>query len=498
MAIPEPPPFDPAASAADEVRREPRSLEAEQAVLGGLLVSNDAFDKVIDRLSEDDFYKKDHRLIYAAIADLNQDNQPCDALTVAERLKNKGYVDGMLAYLAQLAQAASSAANIVAYADIVSEKSIRRRLIRQSVDIADQAYKVDKSGKELLEYADKNIFELLQKHIGQQPIVDLSVAGERSYERIAQLHEQGGGLTGLSTGFSTIDSQTLGLQKGDLIIIAGRPSMGKTSLLLNLIEYIAMDKNHSGTIAFFSMEMQAEQLALRFLSSLSGIDQLNLRRGKLEDNEWPRLGSAYKMLSDFGKKVFIDDSATLNPGRLRARTRSLVRERGELALIAVDYLQMMTSDSSRHDNRTLEISEISRSLKSLAREMNVPLIALSQLSRAVEQRADKRPIMSDLRESGAIEQDADVIIFIYRDDVYDKEDGQAMQQAKDMPVKAEIHVAKQRNGPQFMRQLMFTKSIMKFSTPIDEDRIPSYDKNEYMAGSQPVDIDDITMPPGVE
>lgn len=496
MAASKPPLAGNKYSSVEEVRREPYSLEAEQAVLGALLVSDAAFDRVADRLHEDDFYHKDHRLIYAAVTALSQDKQPCDVLTVAERLKSEGSADGMIGYLAELAQAASSAANVIAYADIVSEKSIRRQLIRKSVDIAEQAYKIEKSGKELLELADKSIFELLQKKINQRSVLDLSIAGERSYQLITKLHEQGGGLTGLPTGFTSIDDQTLGLQKGDLIIIAGRPSMGKTSLLLNIIEYIAMHDDHSGAIAFFSMEMQAEQLALRFFSSLSDIDQLSLRRGKIKDNEWPRLRSAYKLLSGFGRQVFIDDSATLNPTHMRARVRSLLREKGELSLIAIDYLQMMSPDSSRGENRVLEISEISRALKSLAREMNVPVIALSQLSRAVEQRPDKRPVMSDLRESGAIEQDADVIMFIYREDAYKNRDGKSKhpRQSKSMPVKAEIHVAKQRNGPQFVRDLMFKSSTMKFYTPIGEERVPDHGSDDYKAINQLADVEDFTIP----
>lgn len=493
MALSESPPFLSEDPEFNEVRREPYSLEAEQAVLGGLLLSQEAYDKVAECLVKDDFHSKNHRLIYDAIAALNQENQACDAVTVAEYLKNKGHADGMIAYLAELAQAAASATNVVAYANIVSEKSVRRQLIRKSADIADQAYKTEMPGHDLLEYADKSIFELLQKNAGRSPPLDLSAASERSYKLINELHDKGGGLTGLPTGFQEIDRQTLGLQKGDLIIIAGRPSMGKTSFLLNIIEYVIMHDSRPETVALFSMEMKAEQLALRMLSSLSDINQLNLRRGRLEDEDRPRLRTAYKQLSQVGQQVFIDDGALLNPTRLRARVRGLMRERERLSLIAVDYLQMMSPDLARKENRVLEISEISRSLKGLAREMDVPLIALSQLSRAVEQRSDKRPVMSDLRESGAIEQDADVIMFIYRDDVYESKSKPDSHSGSNR-VEAEINIAKQRNGPQFMTKLMFKKSTMKFQALIPDERIPSYGEDAYIPGDMRAGFDDAVMP----
>ncbi len=415
----------------------PHSVEAEQSVLGGLLLDADAWDRVADIVGESDFYRRDHRLAFAVMRELRERGEPVDVVTVSQRLESNGQLDdvGGLAYLGELARNTPSAANIVAYANIVRDRAVLRELIRVGGEIAGTAFQPEGRGAaELLDEAEQRVFELAERDgrggTSFAPIKD--VLG-RVMDRIDLLYQRESSITGVSTGFNDLDEKTSGLQSGDLIIVAGRPSMGKTSFAMNIVEHAGIKSEQP--VAVFSMEMPAEQLTMRMLSSLGRIDQGRLRTGRLDDDDWPRLTSTLNMLS--GTPIFIDDTPALSPAELRARCRRLKREHG-LGLVMVDYLQLMQVPGSK-ENRTAEISEISRGLKALAKELAVPVIALSQLNRSLESRTDKRPVMSDLRESGAIEQDADVILFIYRDEVY----------RDDSPDKgkAEIIIGKQRNGP---------------------------------------------------
>ena len=449
------------APSAESLRTPPYSLEAEQAVLGGLMLENPTWDQVADILNEDDFHLFDHRIVFRAIADLAYQNQPFDVVTLAEKIKHSKDSSGInskniTAYIATLAKETPTAANIGAYAEIVREKSVLRQLASTGTDIAGSAYQTQgMNSKELLDIAEKKIFEIgdhgARKIGGFQGMKELL---KTTVERIDELFERGDAITGTATGFDQFDENTSGLQKGDLIIVAGRPSMGKTSLAMNMAEYAVIQKQEC--VAIFSMEMPSHQLTMRMLSSIGRINQQHIRTGKLTDEDWPRLTSAVSMLSE--SKLFIDDSPALSPTEIRARARRLKREHG-LSLIIIDYLQLMQITGS-NENRTNDVSEISRSLKALAKELDVPVIALSQLNRSLESRPDKRPVMSDLRESGAIEQDADLIVFIYRDEVYNEE----------TPDKgtAEIIVAKQRNGPIFKTRLTFLGQFTRFENFIPE------------------------------
>ena len=458
-----PPPFDDdiiAVSSATSVddpqvaklRVPPHSREAEQAVIGGLLLDNGSWDKVVERIAEQDFYRKDHQLIFGAIVALVNEGQPFDVVTLSEWLASRNELGeaGGLAYLGDLAANTPSAANIAAYADIVRERSVLRDMIRTGTEIAGTAFNPEgRSASELLEQAEKLIFQMAER--GQKTgegFVAIKDVLTTVMERIDELYQRTDPITGVSSGFNELDERTSGLQSGDLIIVAGRPSMGKTSFAMNIAEDAAVASGLP--VAVFSMEMPAEALTMRMLSSLGRIDQLRVRTGKLHDDDWPRLTSALTLLAD--TKVFIDDTPALTPTEMRSRCRRLKREHG-LGMVVVDYLQLMQVAGSS-ENRTNEISEISRSLKALAKEMGVPVIALSQLNRSLEQRQDKRPVMSDLRESGAIEQDADLILFIYRDEVYNE----------NSPEKgvAEIIIAKQRNGPIGKIKLTFLGHITKF------------------------------------
>jgi len=423
---------------ADQLRVPPHSIQAEQAVLGGLMLDNEAWDKIADKVSEEDFYRREHKLIFSAIKLLAQQEQPFDVITLSERLEKTGELEGAvsLGYLATLASNTPSAANIVAYTRIVHEKSVLRQLAHVGTEIAASAYESDgKEPEQLLEFAEQQVFQIAEQgNRGKAGFAPIKSLLSDAVERIELLFQGDGGLTGVTTGYRDLDEMTSGLQPSDLIIIAGRPSMGKTSFAMNLAETVAIREKKP--VAVFSMEMPGVQLAMRMMSSLGRIDQSKVRTGKLEDDQWPRLTSAVNLLAE--APMFIDDTPALTPIELRARARRLTREHGQLGLIVIDYLQLMQSPSSG-ENRTAEISEISRSLKGLAKELNVPVIALSQLNRNLEQRPNKRPVMSDLRESGSIEQDADVIMFIYRNEVYNE----------DSPDKgkAEIIIGKQRNGP---------------------------------------------------
>ena len=436
----------------DSLKVPPHSQQAEQAVLGGLMLDNAAWDKVADRVSDEDFYRRDHRLIFQAIASLADSNSPFDAVTLSEWLEKNQRLDdaGGLATLGSLVQTTPSAANIQAYADIVRERSILRQLITVGNEIAGSAYVPEgRSSAELLEQAEQQVFQIAEHgRRGKRGFRKIQSLLGAAVDRIDQLFQQDEPITGVSTGFTDLDEMTAGLQPSDLIIVAGRPSMGKTTLAMNFAENAAI--KHQLPVAIFSMEMPGEQLALRMLSSLGHIDQHKIRTGKLDDDDWPRLTSAVSLLDS--APLYIDDTPALSPTEMRARARRLKREH-DLGMIVIDYLQLMQVPGTS-ENRTNEISEISRNLKALAKELNVPVVALSQLNRGLEQRTDKRPVMSDLRESGAIEQDADVIVFIYRDEVYNE----------DSPQKgiAEIIIGKQRNGPIGSRFLTFRGQFTRF------------------------------------
>jgi len=443
----------------DGVRVPPHSVEAEQAVLGGLMLDNSAWDAVADRITAEDFYRRDHQLIFAAIADLAARNEPLDAVTLAEQLERNNQLEesGGLDYLATLARETPSAANIRSYADIVRERAQLRRLISVGGEITTNAFNTEgRSVTELIDDAERRVFEIAESGrktgSGFVPIRDL--LGDM-IDKLDMLHQNQGQLTGVSTGFTELDRMTAGLQPGDLVIVAGRPSMGKTSFALNIGENAALGRKQV-PVAIFSMEMSRDQLGLRMISSLGRINQSHLRTGNFGDEEWSRINGAINMMKT--APIYIDDTGALTPTEVRARARRLKREHG-LGLVIVDYLQLMQVPGNK-ENRATEISEISRSLKALAKELSVPVIALSQLNRSVEQRTDKKPVMSDLRESGAIEQDADVIMMIYREEVYDSNTTR-----KGI---ADIIITKQRNGPTGEVSLTFLGEYTKFENLVAE------------------------------
>jgi replicative DNA helicase len=442
----------------DEVARlrvPPHSIEAEQSVLGGLMLDNSTWDRAADLLTDGDFYRFEHRAIYEAIGRLVQANKPADVITVFEQLQSLGRAEecGGLAYLNALAQSVPSAANLRRYAEIVRERAILRKLIEASDDIATQAFNPQgRAVTQILDEAESQIFKIGEEgqrtRQGFQPMDQLVMA---LIDRVTELAENGADdVTGVRTGFYELDRMTAGFQPGDLIVLAARPSMGKTALALNIAENVAVAEGLPAVV--FSMEMGASQLALRMVGSLGRIDQSGLRTGRLRDDEWGRLTEAVDKLSK--ASIFIDETPALSPAELRARARRQARVCGKLGLIVVDYLQLMSGSSRSEENRATELGEISRGLKALAKELQCPVLALSQLNRSVESRNDKRPMMSDLRESGAIEQDADVIMFIYRDEYYNKDSKE--------PGVAEIIIAKQRNGPVGTSKLMFLKPLTKF------------------------------------
>jgi replicative DNA helicase len=422
----------------DPLRRPPHSVEAEQSIIGGLMLDNQVWDKISTKLCEADFYRTEHRILFRAISGLSKKDQPFDVVTLLDTLKSHNELDdaGGEAYLFELANNTPSVANVNAYADIVREKSVQRQLIGVATEIADAAYNPEgREVPELLDMAETKVFAIGEQTGGDGGPENIKSILVRTVEKIDALYHNGDALTGAATGLSDLDKMTSGLQPSDLIIVAGRPSMGKTTLVMNMAEHVAIQSKKP--VIVYSMEMPSDSLAMRMMSSLGRIDQHKIRTGKLDDDDWPRVTSAVHMLSE--ASLFIDDTPALSPSEMRARSRRVAKEHGSVGLIVVDYLQLMKVPGFNAENRTAEISEISRSLKSLAKELQTPVIALSQLNRSLEQRADKRPVMSDLRESGAIEQDADLICFIYRDEVYNE----------DSPDKgtAEIIVAKQRNGP---------------------------------------------------
>jgi replicative DNA helicase len=439
----------------DALKVPPHSLEAEQSVLGGLLLDNETWDRVGERVVAQDFYSRSHRITFETIAALIELGNPVDLITLSEALENEQRLDdaGGFAYLAEMMKNTPSAANITAYADIVRERAVTREMISVANEIAEAGY--DPQGRpsaELLDFAETKIFAIAEQRANKsEGPENITSVLEKTVDRIEQLcSAPNGGVTGVSSGFGDLDKMTAGFQKSDLIIVAARPSMGKTTFAMNIAENAAMTEDKPALI--FSLEMPAEQLMMRMLASLGRIDQTKIRTGQLGDEDWARLSSTMGLLIDKGK-MFIDDAAGLTPTDVRSRARRIARDHGGISMIMIDYLQLMRAPQFS-DNRTLEIAEISRSLKALAKELQVPVVALSQLNRSLEQRSDKRPINSDLRESGSIEQDADLIMFIYRDEVYHDD-----SEFKGM---AEIIIGKQRNGPIGRVPLTFQGQFSRF------------------------------------
>ena len=445
------------------LRVPPQSIEAEQSVLGGLLLDNGAWDRAADVVTEADFYRFEHKIIFGAIGALIGASKPADVITVYEHLQMAGKAEdsGGLAYLNALAQSVPSAANMRRYSEIVRERAILRKLIAASDEIATNAFNPQgRAVTQILDEAEGKIFKIGEEgNRNKQGFQSMDVLAVQLIDRVTELAENGAeDVTGVRTGFYDLDRNTAGLQPGDLIILAARPSMGKTAFALNIAENVSV--NEGLPVVVFSMEMGAAQLALRMVGSQGRIDQQHLRTGRLDNDEWGRLTEAVERLSK--SSVFIDETPALTGPELRARARRQARQCGRLGLIVIDYLQLMSGSGSDNENRATEIGEISRGLKALAKELHCPVIALSQLNRSVETRPDKRPMMSDLRESGAIEQDADIIMFIYRDEYYTKDECKE-------PGVAEIIIAKQRNGPVGTVKLMFQRMHTKF-----ENLAPGY------------------------
>ena len=442
----------------DELRIPPHSVEAEQAVLGGLMLDSNAWDAVADIISASDFYRRDHKLIFEAIVEVAEIRGSCDAVTISENLERKGRLEeiGGLAYLGTIARDTPSAANVRAYAEIIRERSTLRQLVTAGNEIAAAA--IDGRGRpasELVDEAERRVFEIAERGSrGKLGFVAVRDLLPQTIDRLDLLHQSPGDVRGVPTGFTQLDRKTTGLQPGDLIVIAGRPSMGKTTLAMNIAENAAIAKGVPAAI--FSMEMSSEQLVNRLVSSLGRVNQTHLRTGNFSDEDWSRIQGAMSQLSS--AKIFVDESPALTPTEVRARARRLKREH-DIGLIVVDYLQLMQVSGTK-ENRATEISEISRGLKALAKELRVPVVALSQLNRAVEQRTDKRPVMSDLRESGAIEQDSDLILLIYREEVYDPNTTRRGV--------ADIIIAKQRNGPIGEIQLTFLGEYTRFENLVAE------------------------------
>lgn len=452
----------------------PYSTEAEKAVLGGIMLKNETWDIISGLVKEEDFHKEEHRLIYRTIHDLQDAGKPIDVITVQEAIEGNGDLPKLINsggkdYLTLLAKETPSVANIQSYADIIKQRSNLRRLIITADNISKIAKESDASGSDkIIDEAEESILSLrddLNRSAGPQEVKDLLGP---VYADIQEISESGSPLIGLSTGFTAIDDLTLGFQKSDLIIIAARPSMGKTAFAFNIAENVARQTDQ--TVLIFSMEMSSDQVVRRFISSISNIDLQRLMRGQLADTDWQGIDKALSVLSK--KKILLDDTPALSPSEVKARARRVKRESGDLAMIVVDYLQLMQVPG-KGENRVTEISEISRSLKALAKELNIPVVAISQLNRAVDSRPNKRPILSDLRDSGAIEQDADVIAFLYRHFYYDKSD-------LDARGKAEVNIAKQRNGPTKAIEVAFLENTATFQNLAQIDRPPprNYDEED--------------------
>ena len=438
-------------------------------MLGALMLNNDAWFDVADVVSSSDFYRPQHQIVYEAMAALSRDSHPLDVVTISEALQARGLLEkaGGIAYLAELVEGTPGASNAAAYARIVRDRSTIRKLIAVASRITERAFMPEgKTDEELLDLAEQEVFEIAEERTKNDGPLEVNPLLDGAVKRLKDLARNKGDITGLPTGFADLDRYTAGFQQSDLVIVAGRPSMGKTSLAMNIVEH-AIINNEAPTLVF-SLEMPADQLVMRMLSSLARIDFSRMRTGDLDEKDWDRFTGAVGQLRD--KPLHIDDSATLTANDMRARARRIARQHKSLGLIVVDYLQLMRG-SGQPENRTTEISEISRSLKALAKEMRCPVIAAAQLNRALETRTNKRPIMADLRESGAIEQDADVILFIYRDEVYNEE-------TEDKGL-AEIIIGKQRNGPIGTVKLSFLNQLTRFEDHIDSDRYdnipPAYD-----------------------
>lgn len=454
-------------SQVESLKVPPHSIEAEQSVLGGLMLNNQAFDRVAELVVAKDFYTRAHKLIFEAMEKLEESAQPLDLVTVSEALEKNNQLEsvGGFAYLGEIAKNTPSAANIDAYASIVRERAVVREMIGVANDIAEAGFNPEgRDSHELLDLAESKVFKIAEQRTksneGPQKLHSIL---EKTVDKIDELYRSPqDGVTGVSTGYADLDKMTAGLQPSDLIIVAARPSMGKTTFAMNLAEHAAMTSDKPALI--FSLEMPADQIMMRMLASLGRINQTRIRTGQLEDDDWARLSSTIALLNEKGK-MYVDDASGLTPTDVRSRARRIAREHGGLSMIMVDYLQLMRVPSLT-DNRTLEIAEISRSLKALAKELQCPVIALSQLNRTLEQRADKRPINSDLRESGSIEQDADLIMFIYRDEVYNE----------DSPDKgtAEIIIGKQRNGPIGKVRLTFQGQFSRFDSYAGPDKGDDY------------------------
>jgi replicative DNA helicase len=423
----------------EQLKIPPHSIEAEQSVLGSMMIAPDSWDKVAEIVVEDDFYNRSHRTIFGAIIKLLSNNHSVDTVTVKDTLAQNGQLEeaGGFAYLIELAKNTPSAANVTAYANVIRERAVVRELIGVAHDIADVGYNPEgRNSADILDLAETKVFEIAEKRTGEnEGPKDVTTVLTKTVNRLDELVKQGLSITGVSTGYTDLDEKTSGLQRSDLIIVAARPSMGKTTFAMNLCENAMMLQDKP--VLVFSLEMPAEQIMMRMLASLSRVNQTHIRTAQLDDEEWARMSGTIKTLKE-RDNLYIDDSSGLTPMELRTRARKIARDKGGISLIMIDYLQLMRVPSLS-ENRTLEIAEISRSLKALAKELEVPVVALSQLNRTLEQRADKRPINSDLRESGSIEQDADLIMFIYRDEVYNE--------ASEFKGIAEIIIGKQRNGP---------------------------------------------------
>ncbi len=450
--------------AVEALKVPPHSFEAEQSVLGGLLINNEAWDRVAELIVAKDFYSRPHRLIFEAMASLVDLQTPLDIITVSENLDNEDLLEdaGGFAYLGEIAKNTPSASNISAYAEIVRERAVIRDMIGVANDIAESGYEPEgRNSDDLLDLAESKVFQIAESRTseGEGP-QNLETVLQQTVDKIEELYQTPhDGVTGVASGYDDLDGMTAGFQSSDLIIVAARPSMGKTTFAMNLCEHAAL--NQDKPVVIFSLEMPSEQIMMRMLASLGKINQTKVRTGQLDDDDWARLSQTMKSMLEQGK-MYIDDSSGLTPTEVRSRSRRIARDHGGVSMIMIDYLQLMRVPSLS-ENRTLEIAEISRSLKSLAKELKCPVIALSQLNRSLEQRADKRPVNSDLRESGSIEQDADLIMFIYRDEVYND----------DSPDKgtAEIIIGKQRNGPIGKVRLTFNGQYSRF----DNFTGPAYD-----------------------
>lgn len=443
----------------------PHSVEAEQSVIGGLILDNRRFDAVAELISEADFYKDNHRIIFRMMAELSGDNKPLDIVTLSEALDRHGELEriGGISYLADMAAHTPSAANIIAYAKIVRDHADIRQLISVANEISRSSLnRAGLDSDDLLQLAEKRLAEIAEDRPKEGGFAEVNNLLKGAVDHIDELFSSDNDITGLSTGLTELDGRTSGWQKGELIVVAARPSMGKTALALNFVESAILHQDKP--VLVFSMEMPAQSLIVRMLSSIGRINQTKLRNGKLTEEDWPKLSAAVSKMKD--RPLFIDDTPGLTPQDVKARVRRIAREHGEPALIVIDYIQLMHTVGNRNDGRAQEVSEISRSLKALAKEYDCPVIALSQLNRGVEQRPNKRPMNSDLRESGAIEQDADIVLFIYRDEYYNEE-------SPDKGI-AELIIGKQRNGEIGTSRVAFIGHYTRF-----ENLAPEYFQNEY-------------------